>query len=271
MGIKVGIRAGGRAPVEREPDDSGVLIQACLNGSRTRAVHPRMPITPSELAAAAEGAVAAGATDLHVHPRDDTGLETLAPDDVAAALTAIREACPLTSVGVSTGRWIVDHPADRLALIRAWRVLPDHASVNIAEEGWIELTRLLLARGVAVHAGLEKRSDLDALIASELLRRVDRVLIEPPSEQPGKGQREAASIDAALDAAAGCGARLPPLLRHGTGRATWPIIAAARVRQEDVRIGFEDTVMLPDGSRAADNAALVRAAAARVGRTAARR
>jgi len=42
--------------------------------------------------------------------------------------------------------------------------------------------------------------------------------------------------------------------------ATWPLLEAALDRGLDVRIGLEDTLRLPDGSLAPDNAALVAAA-----------
>ena len=61
-------------------------IKACLNGSRPA------PATPAELAAEAVGAVAAGAEAVHVHPSDATGRESLAADDIGAAVTAIRRA-----------------------------------------------------------------------------------------------------------------------------------------------------------------------------------
>ena len=72
------------------------LLQACLNGNRPRADHPAVPITPEELAEAARGAVAAGAAELHAHPRGPDEQDTVEPDPVAAAVEAIRAACPST-------------------------------------------------------------------------------------------------------------------------------------------------------------------------------
>ena len=81
-------------------------MKVCLNGGRGRADHPAVPLTPAELAASAVAAVAAGATAVHLHPRRADGGESLLPTDVAAAVTAVRQACPATPVGVSTGLWI---------------------------------------------------------------------------------------------------------------------------------------------------------------------
>jgi len=43
---------------------------------------------------------------------------------------------------------------------------------------------------------------------------------------------------------------------------TWPLVADAFRRGHDTRVGFEDSIYLPDGSIAPGNAALVRAALA---------
>jgi uncharacterized protein (DUF849 family) len=49
---------------------------------------------------------------------------------------------------------------------------------------------------------------------------------------------------------------------HGEGPSTWPVLRAAVRRRLDTRIGLEDTLELPDGSPAADNAQLVAEAVA---------
>src|ERR1700722_10669076 len=56
--------------VSGDPGRLSVLIQACLNGSTTRAEHPAVPLTPAELAAEARASAAAGAGSVHLHPRD---------------------------------------------------------------------------------------------------------------------------------------------------------------------------------------------------------
>jgi uncharacterized protein (DUF849 family) len=101
-----------------------MLLIAAINGKRTRNEHPAVPLTPSQQAALA---VAAGAGAIHVHPRDAHGRESLAAYELAAALDAIRAACPPTPIGVSTGAWIVSHVEQRLAFIGAWEILPDFA------------------------------------------------------------------------------------------------------------------------------------------------
>src|SRR5579859_5132040 len=78
----------------------GIMLQACLNGNRDKAFHPALPCTADELARDAKEAVAEGAEALHVHPRDGAGRESVHPDDIAAALRAIRASVPGIPVGV---------------------------------------------------------------------------------------------------------------------------------------------------------------------------
>ena len=52
-----------------------------------------------------------------------------------------------------------------------------------------------------------------------------------------------------------------PRLHHGEGPATWPVLRQGSALGRDLRIGLEDTLRMPDGTLARDNAALVAAAA----------
>src|SRR5438105_87209 len=119
------------------------LLQVCPNGSRTVADHPRVPITPLEVALAVAEAVEAGAQDAHVHPRDAEGRESMHAAAVTAVVEAVRAAVPGIPVGVTTAAWTVDNPAERIGLVAAWTVLPDHASVNFHEPGAVELAEAL--------------------------------------------------------------------------------------------------------------------------------
>jgi uncharacterized protein (DUF849 family) len=49
-----------------------------------------------------------------------------------------------------------------------------------------------------------------------------------------------------------------------TGAATWAVLRAAVARGRDIRVGLEDTTVLPDGRAANGNRELVEAAVALV-------
>ncbi|MBB5232667.1 3-keto-5-aminohexanoate cleavage protein [Deinococcus budaensis] len=75
---------------------------------------------------------------------------------------------------------------------------------------------------------------------------------------PQEALDEAAAVLALLDEG-GVG---PPRLLHGAGKGAWPLLQEAGRRGLDTRTGLEDTLTLPDGTPARDNADLVRAARA---------
>ena len=230
-----------------------MLLKAAINGKRMRNEHPAVPLTPQQQAQQAALAVAAGAGAIHVHPRDAHGRESLAPDDLAATLEAIRAACPSTPVGVSTGAWIVPQVDQRLALIGAWEVLPDFAGVNFHEPGAVKVARLLLRKGVAVEAGIWNVPAAECLRQCGLLEHCLRLLLEPAQES-GDPHARFRDIEAAL-----AGVQSQRLL-HGFEAAAWVFIELAAKRGYDTRVGLEDTLELPDGTCARDNAELVAAA-----------
>lgn len=234
------------------------LLEAALNGSRTPAEHPAIPRTPVELAAAARGAVDAGARALHLHPHDDAGRETLAVGPTAAALRAVRAACPGVPLSVSTSAGIEADPERRLAFVAAWSELPDLVTGNQGEDGIVALCEHLLARGVGIEAGLLTREDAEAFVATSLPVRCVRAMVEPLGSDPAAAVAEAAAIEEVLQRA---GIRLEQV-HHGDQAASWAVNARAVPRGHGIRTGLEDTTVLPDGRPAADNAELVRAAAA---------
>lgn len=232
-----------------------MFLKGCLNGSRSKADHPRCPITPVELAADADAVVVAGVRAVHVHPRDEAGKETLEASSVASALDAVR-ARVTVPIGVSTGAWFLPETTDRLRAIRAWTVLPDFASVNFHEPGAADVARLLLDRGIAVEAGLWNLKAAEALMQADLGRVCLRLLFEPMEQ----------TVDGALANLAGMEAvthevsESIPRLLHGDGSTAWPLLREAQRRGYQGRIGLEDTLLGPNGAPTGGNAALVLAA-----------
>ncbi len=233
-----------------------VLVQACLNGSRRSDEHEALPVSPQGLAAAARGAVAAGATALHVHPRLPDGPETLEPAACGETVREILAACPGVPVGLTTGAWIDPDPRHRLLQLSRWTVRPDFVSVNFSEPGALAICEWLIGHGIGIEAGLATTADAGVFVESGVAHRCLRVLVEVEDPDPGAAVEDAQAIDAVLDAHGVTVGRL----HHGVGLATWAVLDAALDRGRDIRVGFEDTLHLPDGRRAQDNAELVAAA-----------
>ncbi|MFI8518217.1 3-keto-5-aminohexanoate cleavage protein [Streptomyces sp. NPDC085481] len=232
------------------------MVQVCLNGGRGPGDSAAVPMSPDAMAEAAAAAVAAGADEVHVHPKTPCGSDTLSPRVLADTLTAIRAAVDVP-VGVTTGVPAEPDPVRRLARVRAWTVLPDQACVNWHEPGAEALAAALLERGVAVEAGLRSGTDGPArFLRSSLAPRVLRVLAEMTDPSPATAESTALALLAALS-------RSPqprPVLLHGTDASAWPLLRLARRLGLATRIGLEDTLLLPDGSPARSNAQLVSAA-----------
>jgi uncharacterized protein (DUF849 family) len=236
---------------------AGVRLQGCLNGARAAAEHPALPVTPEALAAAAAEAVAAGAQGVHLHPRDAGGRDSVAAEDVAAAVTAVHAAVDV-EVGVTTGAWVAPDPDARRAAVAGWTARPDVASVNWHEPGSPALAVQLDRAGVGVEAGLWTTAAAVDFLGSPMRHRARRVLVEATPDDAEAALAAAASIVALLVRA---GVRVP-LLVHGEGAGAWPVLRWAAARGHAVRIGLEDSLLLPDGSTAGSSAEQVRAAAA---------
>jgi uncharacterized protein (DUF849 family) len=230
-----------------------MLIKVCLNGSRAPGEHSALPLTPGELAREGKRSIDAGAGALHVHPRNADGTMTLAAQENGEAINAIRASCPGIPVGVTTAAWIEPDVQRRLELIQSWQVLPDFASVNFEEEGTPDLCTLLLEKGIGVEAGLGSREDAELLVQIDIADRCLRILIEPVEDDTDTALATVKKIEQILDDA---DVQLPRLL-HGFESTAWPLLDAALKRGYDTRIGLEDTLLLPDGGTARNNAELV--------------
>ena len=237
------------------------LLKACLNGSRTDAEHPAIPRTPHELAAEARASVDAGARVLHLHPYDDDGAETLAAEPCAAALRAVHAACPGIPISLSTSADIEADPRARLELVAGWTELPELVTANQGEAGILELCEHLLGRGVGIEAGLLRLDDARAFVASGIADRCVRVLIEPLDADPATAVAHAAAMEQLV---LNAGVELEQV-HHGDDVATWHVMERGVARGHGIRIGLEDTTVLPDGRRASGNGELVRVAAEMLG------
>lgn len=235
------------------------MIQAALNGSRRCDEHLGVPCTADSLTQDAVACVAAGATELHIHPRDSDGQETFDPFTIYAVCRQVKAAARVP-VGISTGAWIEPDFEKRLSLIRTWYG-PDYASVNCSEEGAVTVMQTLIGAGIGVEIGIGRPEEVEIFARSLLIfsNAVVRLLIEPAGEEladEATARERFDSIHIALDR---LGA-MNPRLQHTDGPLAWFAIRDARRRKWDTRIGFEDTLVGPRSKRVTSNAELVAAA-----------
>ena len=233
-----------------------MLVQACLNGGRSKSENAAIPVTIAKIAADAAAVRRAGAAELHVHVRNPAGDETIDAVYVGACVSAIRKAAPGMPIGVSTAAWIRPGGRARLDLLRQWDVLPDYVSVNLNEDDAPEVMDIMLEQGIGIEAGIWTRDDAFRFVSLQQGPRCLRFLVETISDDPEAAMQEYVAI---MEVLGGAGFALPVLL-HGDAGSAWPMVAEAARRGYATRIGFEDSLVLPDGSLAPDNAALVAAA-----------
>ncbi|WP_367136154.1 3-keto-5-aminohexanoate cleavage protein [Saccharothrix sp. HUAS TT1] len=230
----------------------GFVLQACLNGAREPGSHPSVPITPQQLAADAAACAELGVTSFHLHPRDVVGLEVLAGPEVATAVAVVRGVVPRAEIGVTTAAWVVPDRVRRAELVRGWAGLasgrPDFASVNVHEEGWLDVAAALRDAGVGIELGVFHERAARLLADVGVLAGVVRVLAEV---QPGETVDHAERL---VDLLAPLGV---PILLHGEDDSAWPVLDHALALGLDTRIGLEDTLIARDGTRAVGNAQLV--------------
>jgi uncharacterized protein (DUF849 family) len=236
-----------------------VFLQVALNGDRH---HPAVPKTSDEIAKDAKACIDAGAHSVHVHAFDDQGKETLDGILCGRVLRAIRRLCPGVSVSLTTSATIEPVPGKRLNIVKAWTEFPDLVTVNQGEEGIVELSELLISRGVELEAGLLSIDDARKFITSPIRNKVRRVLIESLDTDPDKALANAAKMEEIVFDA---GIMLKQV-HHGYDFACWAINKRALERGHGIRTGLEDVAVLPDGLPAENNVQLVQAAVSMIDR-----
>jgi uncharacterized protein (DUF849 family) len=233
-----------------------MIVQACLNGGKRSSDHPAVPTTIQALVADGLKVLRAGASELHLHVRNASGVESLAPEDVDATIKALREALPGTLIGISTGAWIEKDDDRVLAYVGRWSVPPDYASVNLREKNAPAVMEMLHRRGIGIEAGLADKTDAERLVGLGFDRLSLRILVEIGEQDIERAHAVADEILAVLRSTL-----FPrPILLHGDVASAWPLLRRALESGFSTRIGFEDVKVLPDGSVAASNSELVAAA-----------
>jgi len=242
-----------------------LIVAVAPNGARrTKRDHPRLPITPIEIAREARAAWEAGAAMLHLHVRDDDGRHTLDPDAYRAAIAAVRaEVGDRMVVQVTTeavGRFT---PEEQMAAVRVLK--PEAVSLAVRElvpgaddearaAAFLQWCR---REAVATQYILYDVGDLDrfnGLVARGIVpeRHPFRLFVLGRYDPPTTGE----PVD------------LVPLLARADRRADpWAVCAfgpkeaacaaVAAGLGGHVRVGFENNLQLPDGTATDSNADLV--------------
>lgn len=263
------------------------IIEAAINGGRSCATCPAVPITPDEIAAEARRCSDAGASVVHFHAQEADGGWLADPALYAAAIRAARRAAPDVLLSITSLRPAEVPVAAITALLATLAddsaTRPDLVSINVGhivawERGeagrrtvhypnsYADIAALLAAcRAGGIVPGLGVM-DL-GFLSNAVTLRDDGLLPAPPwflleldTLDYGAGRQVVPATLANYDhLAAQLRAQFPgaTYAAHGVEGATYPIVARALATGAHVRVGFEDATALPDGRPAASNADLV--------------
>ncbi|MCY3759552.1 MAG: 3-keto-5-aminohexanoate cleavage protein [Acidobacteria bacterium] len=257
------------ASMSTEKPSPAILCVAPNGARKTLRDHPDLPMTPAELGRAAAESLEAGAAMVHLHVRDRNLAHILDAAAYRAAIRAIRsQVGDRLVIQVTTESCGLYGPEEQMGLVRELR--PEAVSLSVGEifsdttveSAAAEFLDWLRAEGIFAQFIV-----FDADQVRFLVRLIHRGIV--PHSDPcvlfvlGRHTPDQQSAPADLD----------PLLEASPFREGWFLCAfgkhelacvdRALAQGGHARIGFENNLYRPDGTRAAGNAELVGLAATR--------
>jgi len=262
------------------PSDK-VVVTCALTGVLTNPDRFPVPVTPEQMADAAEQAFNAGATIAHCHFRQqEPGLGYLPswePEVAGLIIDAIRQRVPDMIINMSTGVFGPDISGPVSCLER---VKPEMAALNAGSLNYLKIRRdgewawppMMFDNSVEkIEKFLSTMSEHRVVPECECFDT--GILRSVAMFEKRKMFGEHTHVSLVMGVASGMPAKaswLPLLLEEMTDTMRWQVIAIGREEVWDVhrrcaelggnvRTGLEDTFYLPDGNRASSNGELIEA------------
>ena len=255
--------------------DSGaprVVIAVAPTGARkTKADHPNLPISSSEIAAESAACLEAGASMIHLHVRDADDQHTLAPAIYRDAIEEVRrvvgDALVLQMTTEAVGRYTADEQIDAVEELKpeavsvaVREIVPDSASeeraaaffAGLADYGVLPQFILYAPEEVTIYADLCKRSVIpngEHSVLFVLGRYTSGQQSSPMDLLPFVETYNRHQIDV-------------PWMVCAFGHREAECMATAISLGGHARVGFENNQLRPDGHEAENNVAAVANAAA---------
>lgn len=242
-----------------------VSIAVAPNGGRkTQADHPALPMTAPELARVAGLCLDAGASMIHVHVRDGEGRHLLDADAYRDVLGAIRQAVGQNLVVQITSESLgIYSPAEQMRVVR--QVRPEAVSLALREllpEGASEAdfgAFLDWLREESVAPQFILYSPAEAVRLAELKAR-GVVPFEQLSVLYVLGRYTAGQTSDPADLLPFLNTAVPRFPHWSTcafGNKEAACVLAGALLGGNIRVGFENNLLLPDGRTAHGNEDLV--------------
>ena len=231
-----------------------MLIKIALNGARSKEQNEYLPHSLEEIEKEVKALYEYGCKVFHIHCYDENGNESLKPKDVNSLVSMVKSISPKIQIGISSGDWIEPDLETRKNNIKAWENVPEFISVNMIEDNALEISNLLISKGVLIEAGLNEPKAAEIFVESNLRKGCSRILIEPEPEEFEEALKIINEIEQILDSN---NVNIPRLL-HGFNKVSWDILREAKRRGHDSRIGMEDTIYLESGEMVKSNLEIIK-------------
>jgi len=260
-----------------------VVVTCALTGVLTDPAKFNVPVTPVEMAHAAEQSYNAGASVLHCHFRDQRiamgALPTWDTKSVGDILAAIKARVPDIIICMSTGV-LGDDISGPVACLEAFK--PDMAACNAGSLNYLKIRKdgnWAWPPALFDNPVEKVKKFLDVMTANEIIPEFecfDTGIVRSVSMYKAAGMFDGdphVSFVMGVDSGMPANPDLLPILKAELPENShWQVIATGPGREKiwhlhrrclelggDVRTGLEDTFYLPNGERATDNGQLVEA------------
>ena len=237
-------------------------LMVAPNGARlTKADHPALPMTAIEIANTAVACAAAGATAIHTHVRDDAGRHSLDPQRYAQTIETIRARSDIRIQISTEAAGMFDVAMQRTCLANT---TAQDASVSIREmardpDGMVDTYNSAVKSGISIQHILYDSSDVALLFDAQ-----DR------GDVPACANRAICVLGRYAAGQRSTPSDLKPFLSAMKHRPLdWAVCAfgpeeqacllAALNEGGNVRIGFENNRLAPNGTPFPDNSTSVAA------------
>jgi 3-keto-5-aminohexanoate cleavage enzyme len=260
-----------------------VVVTCALTGVLTDPAKFNVPVTPEEMARAAEQSFNAGASVLHCHFRDQReamgALPTWDIKSVDDILAAIKSKVPDIIICMSTGV-LGDDISGPVGCLEAFK--PEMAACNAGSLNYLKIRKdgnWAWPPALFDNPVEKVQKFLDVMTANDIIPEFecfDTGIVRSVSMYQAAGMFKGdphVSFVMGVDSGMPANPDLLPILKAELPKNShWQVIATGPGREKiwnlhrrclelggDVRTGLEDTFYLPNGERATDNGQLVKA------------
>jgi uncharacterized protein (DUF849 family) len=248
------------------------IVMSAPNGARRgKEDHHSLPITPDEIATCAEDVADAGASIIHVHVRDGQGAHSLDSDRYQAAIAAIRgRVGDRLIIQVTTEACGIYSAEQQMAMVKELK--PEAVSLALRELCPDENGE---AEAAKFFAWLNENDVMPQYILYTPQEVTRFEALRERGIVPDDWPFVLLVLGSYSNSTNGDPRLLPGYVARLNPDVAWAVccfgatedaaVIAAGNMNGHARVGFENNLLLPDGSMAPDNAALVKLATVRRG------